>query len=365
MVELKAALQSDTGETLHNRLLPDRILTLPSSIIHPGEELSLSILMSCPHPGRLDLLGLAAYAQAGNEDDIATATFSHPLVVLPSIDMRAEVRSARDSAKEYIVGLDVANTALVSVSVDTITPISATFAGAATTVSAEIYPNQVWRSRISVQAKQTNLDVSQKKLAASLAKLVQGQTDISTDPQPEQISLQAGLAPTLLSAFETSRQDHRSAYLQDAFPTIPITTLSHVFPLLDPLDLDLAVSWTIRGTPARRGVSCLHGVRISPEFSAVEPVRREVDEAIAKGGKTTRTMYEETGRLRQALMDSVLDGVLSQEDDPVEVRVRTDTGRRVHSDVTTGKSLSVTFTIRNRSPLLPVRWMLDLPGPDT
>jgi len=342
----------------------NRISTLRSSIIQPGEEFSLPVLVSCPRPGPLDLLGLAVYAHAEDENDLATTTLSHSLSVLPLLDLHAEVRAARCAAKDYIVGVEVANTSSIGINVDSVTPISAAYAGMPTAISAEIFPNQVWRSQIPVQAEQTKIDLSQADLVGSLAKLVQGQADVSTDPQPGVISLQGDLSATLLTAYDTSRQQHRLAYLQGSFPTIPISTLSHIFPLLDPLDLDLAVSWTIRGSPERRGISFLHSVRVSPEFSVVEPVRREVDEAIAKGGKTTRTMYEETGRLRQVLMDTVLDGVLSQEVDPVAVRVRVESGRRVHADVKMGQSVSVTFSIRNRSPLLPVRWMLDLPGPD-
>jgi hypothetical protein len=151
------------------------------------------------------------------------------------------------------------------------------------------------------------------------------------------------------------------AYLQRYFPTTPLPTLLHIFPLLVPLDLDVAVSWSLVDDPKRQGVSFLHGVRLAPEFSIVEGIRRQVDEAIALGGKSTRTMYEETGRLRQVLMDSVLEGVLSQEDDPIEAVITTATGLKVTAAGEAGSVVSVRFIMRNRSPALPVRWILDLP----
>jgi hypothetical protein len=132
-------------------------------------------------------------------------------------------------------------------------------------------------------------------------------------------------------SYAASRRRYRLASLEGHFPTIPADSLSRIFPLLDALDLDLIVKWTIPSSdPAlvRSGHAFLHGARLAPESSVVEDLRREVDAAIAGGGKQTRTMYEETGRLRRVLMDSVLDGVLSREEDPVIVKLRVDQAKR-------------------------------------
>jgi hypothetical protein len=176
------------------------------------------------------------------------------------------------------------------------------------------------------------------------------------------------------------------AFLEGHFPTIPADSLSRIFPLLDALDLDVIVRWTIPSSdPAlvRSGYAFLHGVRLAPESSVVEDLRREVDAAIAGGGKQTRTMYEETGRLRRVLMDSVLDGVLSREEDPVVVRLRVDQAKRgvvqhdfgqgwvvlswsqlhageLHTHNRRACTIKVYFLLRNRSPIVPVRWVLRL-----
>ena len=129
-------------------------------------------------------------------------------------------------------------------------------------------------------------------------------------------------------SYLASVRNHRVAFLRRQFPTIPLQTLLSTFPLFDPLDLDVIVSWTIPEQPSRQGRTVLHGIRVSPEFSIVEDVRRQVALAIAKGGKQTRTMYEETGRLRRVLLASVLDGVLGQEEDPVIVRLGVSSAKR-------------------------------------
>lgn len=128
------------------------------------------------------------------------------------------------------------------------------------------------------------------------------------------------LAPEHVPSYISSRQSYRLRILREQYPSIPIQSLQRIFPLFDPLDLDLAISWSIPST-SRRGHTLLHSLRLAPEFSIVEGVRREVDTAIAKGGKQTRTMFEETGRQRRLLMDSVLEGALAMEEDPVIVRV--------------------------------------------
>jgi hypothetical protein len=82
----------------------------------------------------------------------------------------------------------------------------------------------------------------------------------------------------------------------------------------------------------------VHGVRISPEASLVEKARADVEEAIRRGDKSTRTMYEETGRLKRLLLDSILEGRLSREDDPIDVVIKVgDTVKgRVGVDLTQG-----------------------------
>ena len=181
-------------------------------------------------------------------------------------------------------------------------------------------------------------------------------------------------SPTYLS----SRQRYRLDFLRSHFPSIPPSVLEASFPLFDPLDLDLVVSWSIPDT-SRRGQTILHGSRLSPEFSVVEDVRRQVDLAISRGDKSTRDMFEETGRLRRLLVDSVLNGVLAREDDPISIRVRVEGARKGVVPLTDGlvidrfdhlsvlmlysRQIAMRFHLTNRSPVLSARWLLHLPRP--
>jgi len=190
-------------------------------------------------------------------------------------------------------------------------------------LSAVIYPNQTSRTFLSLTADGqalSQLDMLQQETIASLAKLVQGREEVTPPPKRRPVSLITETSSENLPSYLDSRQANRLRYLRDTFPTIATENLQRIFPLFDPLDLDLIFTWSIPSS-SRRGRAFLHSLRLSPEFSIVDDIRMEVDAAIAKGGKQTRTMYEETGRLRRVLMDSVLDGVLSLEEDPVVVKV--------------------------------------------
>lgn len=144
---------------------------------------------------------------------------------------------------------------------------------------------------------------------------------------------------------------------------MPTTQLSAIFPLIDPLDLDLVLSWSFGND--RKGHTYAHALRPSPAYSIVNPIHTQVQQALLSGEKAKRTMYEETGRLRRVLVDSVLDGSLSREEDPIEVRMRVSGAVKgiVRVKQQGGMaSLDVQVEVRNRSPALRTRWLLRLPS---
>lgn len=189
-----------------------------------------------------------------------------------------------------------------------------------------LLPNQTLRSVVQIKQGATIADLSQTAVVEALAKLIEGQApdEIAADIQPT-VSLCSELPIDTLPHYFASRNIHRISYLREQFPTISADFLPDLFPLLDPLDLDIVLSYTIcspNSLRKREGRLISHSLRPAPSFSMVESLRRDVEAAIAGGSKQTRTMYEETGRLRRVLMASVLDGCLGREEDPVEVTVK-------------------------------------------
>jgi hypothetical protein len=229
-----------------------------------------------------------------------------------------------------------------------------------------LYPNQTSRTFLAfrpAEAIETDT-LLQSSVVAGLDGLLRGQPP--TPVVHHDVALvteNANLSPEILLPHRASRHTHRQLYLREQFPTVSPDHLYTIFPLLDPLDLDVAVSWSIPATD-RKGITFLHAVRLAPEFSIVETIRRQLDATNEEtGGAQKRTMYEETGRLRDALVGSILVGVLGREKDPVVVRVgaKTAVKGRVEIGLDMGV-IPVAFEIQNRSPVLPVRWILRLPG---
>jgi hypothetical protein len=181
-----------------------------------------------------------------------------------------------------------------------------------------LLPNQTCRDLVQVaQAASSEFDLRQQALVDNLGKLVDNQPEsITSTAHPD---IPSSLSASVLDTYSASRTAHKISTLSKQFSPISPDIARSIFPLLDPLDLDLIISWSIPETQ-RSGHFFLHGLRLSPEFSQVEDLRRKIENAILGGGKQTRTMYEETGRLRKLLLDSVLDGFLAKEDDPVVIR---------------------------------------------
>lgn len=162
-----------------------------------------------------------------------------------------------------------------------------------------------------------NVDLHQIDLVNNLEKLIDNQPE-SVDPIKADASTIRVSTPGTF-AFTSSRAAFRADTLREAFPTIPSSMATTLFPLFEPQDLDVCVTWSVPDEDIR-GHAFKHAVQVGPRFSVMEALRRKVDSAIASGTKQTRTMYEETGRLRKLLLDSVLSGALAQEDDPLLVR---------------------------------------------
>jgi hypothetical protein len=218
-----------------------------------------------------------------------------------------------------------------------------------------------------------NLDLRQTQLVDALSLLIQGKPAGETPIDHPPISIISAKDGSSIDpgAYLASRQTYRAASLRSSFPTIPSSQLASLFPLIDPLDLDLILSWSIPSSAlsspssaSRIGKTYSHCLRPSPRFSLVGPIHEQIASALAGGSKAKRTMYEETGRLRRVLVDSVLEGELAAEDDPVDVRMKVKEASRgaLRLEEAEVGAIGIEVELRNRSVGVPVRWVLRLPS---
>lgn len=261
------------------------------------------------------------------------------IMVQPLASCSTTVHPSKRGAGEYLISVDVNNDSSSAISLDAIQPVSLYWELRGMDLEPSlVYPNQSYRAVLQVSGKKPSEASSsllrQEQLVEKLTQLIQGQTEFSGPSPPPSSTSAMSIVPSYL----TSRRRWRLENLRSQFPTLAEPTLRGVFPLLDPMDVDLRVSWSLASDPSRRGTTMVHGVRIAPEASLVEKARADVEEAIRRGDKSTRTMYEETGRLKRLLLDSILEGGLSREDDPIDVVIKVgDTVKgRVGVDLTQG-----------------------------
>ena len=274
-----------------------------------------------------------------------------------------------------------------NVRLDTIVPISPYWQSPTLEIGdrseSTILPNQSVRLRLLVrtptdeQAGSDDLDLMQEEVISRLGMLVQTKTLPESDLVHRSPNLD--LPTDVLAPYANSRARWRRRYLESSFPAITSSQTANIFPLYDPLDLDIAVRYTILPdripdvaiegqadtASSRSGIAFIHGLRPAPAFSLVEGLRRQVELDLESGNKSVRTMYEETGRIRRVMVDSILDGVLAREEDPVVAswsRSPPHGAEGGDSDDQSRKEgvQAVQLALRNASPALAVRWVLRL-----
>ncbi|OCF74953.1 hypothetical protein I204_03799 [Kwoniella mangroviensis CBS 8886] len=370
----------DTSDTnIPNIIQSNTIQPFYDEDIPPGEGREIPIIFTATKTGPIDLLGLILFS---NPDDDTTTTSAtsvyHHVVVRPLLRLNAQIRSTGVEVQEYMIVLETTNQSSEVVRIDSIDGISPAWVIDTSQSCETLHPNQALRSLLSIKYDSSHQhDLRQTNVIEALGNLVKGQPieEVSTSLQSDISISNKSLTSDRLQSYLVHRRSNRLEDLSAHFPTIPPTYFNRLFQLVEPLHLDLVVNYSIVPSTSstevqpRKGFAYIHTLNPSPSFSLVKTLREEINQLIISGNKSQRTMYEETSRLRRLLMTSVLDGILSKEDDPVKVKVRVpdaNRGKVIHDFKKNGpKKLPIIFEISNQSPLLPVRYVLNLPQPSS
>jgi hypothetical protein len=178
------------------------------------------------------------------------------------------------------------------------------------------------------------LDLHESFTAKQMLAILRGQPPEPISPQPVTVQ-ESSLASASTSArlldppFTLLRQSFMIASLSQQYPTLPVSHFAHIAPLYPCLDLDIAVHWTVGSTEDSdfnlSGCNVLYGIRPGPSQSILDEVREAI---LGSNGKAVRSMYEETNRRKQLLLESVLEGPLAVEENPLSVRVQVPSAKR-------------------------------------
>ncbi|GAW06029.1 hypothetical protein LENED_007922 [Lentinula edodes] len=137
-----------------------------------------------------------------------------------------------------------------------------------------------------------------------------------------------------------------------SYPHIPSHTHPHIFPLFNPAALDVLVFWEI---PAenRSGNILISGLILGATHSPLRDIIRS-----AENSKITRSMYAETQRKKEEILEDIRNSEWNMEMNPLHVIIHTND---VSHDFATGPyRLRVHFTVRNYSTTLQSRFTLKL-----
>lgn len=316
--------QTAAPDTLPNVIPTATPIELVKSI-PAGESVTLPVRITALSTGTLELLALIVYTTVDGTP--GAVRLAHVADVRRLVSVSSEVTPARSG---YIVTVDVVSHADAPVTLDALTPVSQYWAAEAIP-GATLLPNQTFRAVLRPTAPaSTDIDITQPALVANLGALLRDDLDALTPITPASVALSAP------EGYFLQRRAHRLRFASHNFSAVAPDLVPLVLPMFDPLDLDVVFSWTLG---ARRGRAGVLGMRPAPGFSIVEDLRDERERGAAGGnGKTTRTIYEETDRLRKQVAHSVLEGVYAREHDPalVRARVRGSTAGKVQHDFEKG-----------------------------
>ncbi|EIW66611.1 hypothetical protein TREMEDRAFT_34792 [Tremella mesenterica DSM 1558] len=389
--------------TLSNHISNPKIVPLCEDDMSPDESRTISLVLTTFDVGMIDVLALLVFASDSGE---SAQRLSAQMEVLPIISVTTSVLACRDIQDGYLLSIEVSDfdisvnlltfqTNNISTSVIQIEDISAFspyWRSAPKQTSVTLYPNQSSHSILQVTSTQTTLDLQQTSVISALSDLLRGISPEDLPPLQHPSFVPVSSPPDEISHHLIhSRRLWRQNQISVDFPTLSKDIILRLFPLWQPLDLDLIIHYTITPnilsnpttsihdspTPSssmtisphpisRRGHSMIHCVPIAPSFSLVEEIRSEVETALTLGTKQLRTMYEETSRQRRLLLSSILSGPLSIEEDPLSFHLLypSKNGQISHDFSLGSFYLPITFVLQNRSPVLSLRWVLRLPSSD-
>lgn len=168
--------------------------------------------------------------------------------------------------------------------------------------------------------------------ATKLHQLLSGTLDTTTLPPPVEVAAtpaaspaqapaavdltSAPLQPLLLAQLSALRRTALTAL----YPLIAPASLAAVFPLLEPRDIVLVILFRLPSSGAH-GHLVIAGLSPGPSESLF---LGPLTEQAGHGARVVRNMFEQTDKDKRALAESVLDGPLGREDDPVRVDVIVD-----------------------------------------
>jgi len=161
----------------------------------------------------------------------------------------------------------------------------------------------------------------------SSTRLHRSRFECSRDNQ-ESLGDQSETGPTSNPSrfLRASRLAWKRKTLSNQFPAMSTSDRERIFPLYEPRDVDVLVSWTCSqssdSVPARSGQLLIFGLSLGPSHNQLRELTG------GGGGAAIRSMYAQTAREKAALLKNLFSSRLSFSEDPLVFRTELESRTR-------------------------------------
>ncbi|RPD64974.1 hypothetical protein L227DRAFT_571426 [Lentinus tigrinus ALCF2SS1-6] len=357
-----------------NKLAPRKPYRIPLENIHsspvlaPEDEVQLPFILHAAHHGEQDLCILFIFRES------VGAPFRYTRVtrryeVRSILNITTSLRVSASPEQSYIVGVEVENIAGTSnIQITQLSTMSAlwTCSPLGSHTLASVPPRQAVEYSFGAAPWQAGTSATETTefVARKLQAVLKGDPADPSEPPPIDLTCThlaqgANIVPLRTPAtrhfLHCGRRTMTAHATANAHPDIPSRLHRSIFPLYNPSTVDVVIFWEL-SAQKRAGHILLQG----PTLGAGHAALKEIIEA-AETMKVKRSMYAETERERQAILEAVKKCEWNRETDPISVFVQD--GSIVEHDFRQGPcNVPVAITLRNLSLTHPCRVVLKLSG---
>ncbi|TEB39007.1 hypothetical protein FA13DRAFT_1724958 [Coprinellus micaceus] len=370
-VEKEDVTTSSKTEILRssNSLRPPRPQKVPlAEPLNPEEGIAVSLLLHGGKVGSHDLLLLFTYRES-DSSPFQSAKLGRSFEVHPLLDVAVSVHPSCSRDHSFLVTVQatsISRSSLIDITqVSAISPSwkfhSVTPSNLDATPSinpeADLAPSQTGRFTFAAEqwldgeGKKESLDFVKEKLELVL------QGDVPSLSEPPEVDLLCSHlletstsrsrsihCPSLKTLLHSGRRKHAAEAASSQHPHIPSDSHPSIFPLYNPLSVDIVIFWEIP-SQNRKGHITVYGTRMGAAHAALDDIIDKTENA-----KVKRSMYAETQREKMELVDGIRGSEWNEEMDPISVSVE-DLGA-VEYDFGKGPcNIPLTFLVRNHSAL--------------
>ncbi|KAL4266576.1 ER-golgi trafficking TRAPP I complex 85 kDa subunit-domain-containing protein [Pleurotus pulmonarius] len=354
------SLNSITSQQPRRIRLPNR------SSLQPGDSASISVLLHADGVGEQELCLLFVYRRE-SDGIFQPVRVTRSYAVTPSFEVSAAAEPSQTLDHLYRLNLELLNsTSSTSFAITQILAISPTWECASSWGEELGSVSPLQSANITLQAKpwanSSGVRDTYEFVSQRLAEVLLGRTLSPSTPPPidllcshvnEKAPVSVKDDASTMHFIHSGRRKAVSRSIASSFPHILSQSHSSIFPLYDPAAVDFLVFWKIESQD-RAGHIYVPGATLGAGHASL----KEIIET-AESAKATRSMYAETRREKQELLDSIRQSSWNAEMDPLVVTLPENVAPE-HDFSSSPYSAPVTFTIRNYSLSRTSRYVLKL-----